>query len=184
MKTTRFVSILSLMLILAACSPAAATATTAPAAPTAATFTDPFAYCAAVGQVDKPDARYTGELMSDALFKDYLTSAGLDAGTDYPDTFKKMTVWRCMDGKVYACNFGANIPCDSKANISKDPTQAMSDYCAQNPGSDFIPMSVTGHEVIYSWHCVNAKPEILEQIETVDAAGYQSSFWTQLKPIP
>jgi hypothetical protein len=148
------------------------------------TFSDPYAYCAAVGQIDAPDARYTGPEMTDSLFKDYLKAAGLDPNSDYPETFKKMTIWRCMDKKVYVCNFGANIPCDSKANTDKNPTQAMIDYCQQFPDDPFIPMSVTGHNVIYSWHCAKDNPEILDQIDTVDAAGYQSSFWQVVESNP
>lgn len=176
MKNKIFVLIWLLGLItLTACS--AAAGTTAPE-----TFSDPFAYCAAVGQIDKPDARYTGPQMTDALFQDYLKAAGLNASTEYPEAFKKMTIWRCMSHKVYACNFGANIPCDSKANTDKTPTQAMLDFCKSNPGSDFIPMAVTGHNVIYDWHCVNGVPEIANQISTVDEAGYQSNFWVAVEP--
>jgi hypothetical protein len=183
-----------LTLILTACSPATSAVSTqpptsiSPATPVTTegtsqeTFSDPFAYCTAVGQIDAPDARYTGPLISDALFQDYLKSAGLDPNGDYPDIFKQMTIWRCMDKKVYACNFGANIPCDSKANTDQTPTQAMIDYCLEFPDDDFIPMSVTGHAVIYSWHCVKDTPEILEQIDTVDAAGYQSRFWQLVEP--
>jgi len=151
-------------------------------APAQATFADPFAYCAAVRQIDAPDARYIGPTMDDALFKDYLVAANLDVNGDYPDTFKKMTIWRCMESKVYACNFGANIPCGSKANTDKTPTQEMNDFCAQNQSADFIPMSVTGHNCIYSWHCVNSAPEILSQMDTVDKAGYQASFWVAIDP--
>jgi hypothetical protein len=32
-----------------------------------ATFTDPFAYCAAVGTVDAPDSRYTGPKVPEAV---------------------------------------------------------------------------------------------------------------------
>lgn len=189
-KSFIFVLLTWMTLILAACS--AATGAVSTESPTSSTpvvaaqetFSDPFAYCAAVGQIDTPDMRYTGEQMSDVLFKDYLKAAGLDPSLDYPDTFKKMTIWRCMDSKVYACNFGANIPCDSKANTDKTPTQAMTDYCKQFPNDAFIPMSVTGHSVIYSWHCVKDAPEILDQIDTVDTAGYQSSFWQLVEPIP
>jgi hypothetical protein len=163
-----------LVLALTACS----TASTE----TPETFSDPFAYCAAVGQIDAPDARYTGPRMSEALFKDYLTAAKLDANMDYPDQFKEMTVWRCMEGRVYACNFGANIPCDSKANTEKTPTQAITDFCKSNPDVDFIPMAVTGHNVIYSWSCKSGAPELGDPIDTVDAAGYQSSFWVALQP--
>jgi hypothetical protein len=195
-KLFYLVFMLLLLAILTACSSVAeaevqTTPTTpaiAPAAPTEAptlqTFDDPFAYCAAVGQIDAPDGRYTGELMSDALFKAYLKAAGLNADTEYPDNFQKMTIWRCMDSKVYACNFGANIPCDSKANTDKTPTQAMADFCKQFPDEPFIPMSVTGHSVIYSWHCVKGVPELLDQIDTVDAAGYQTSFWQLIQPEP
>ena len=198
MRYKTFASVLTILilvtLILTACSTAASTVSTEPPTSispatsvstevtTQETFSDPFTYCAAVGQIDAPDARYNGPLMSDALFRDYLKSAGLDPNGDYPDVFKQMTIWRCMDKKVYACNFGANIPCDSKANIDKTSTQAMIDYCKEFPDDDFIPMSVTGHAVIYSWHCVGDTPEILDQIDTVDAAGYQSNFWQLVEP--
>lgn len=158
------------------------TACSTPSNNTPKTFSDPFAYCAAVGQIDAPDARYTGPKMSDALFKDYLVAEKLDVNTDYPDQFKQMTIWRCMNGKVYACNFGANIPCDSKANTDKNPTQAIIDFCKQNQDVDFVPMAVTGHNVIYSWRCVQGAPQLGNLIDTVDAAGYQSSFWVELTP--
>jgi hypothetical protein len=87
-----------------------------------------------------------------------------------------------MDSQVYACNFGANLPCDSKANIDKTPSAAMGDYCKANPGSDFIPMNITGHETIYSWHCVKDVAEPLEQIAQVDAAGYQAEIWYPIAP--
>lgn len=171
-----FVLLALMILALSACS----TASNEASAPKA--FSDPFAYCAAVGQIDAPDARYTGPKMSGEFFKNYLNASNLDPAADYPDAFKQMTIWRCMDSKVYACNFGANIPCDSKANTDKTPTQAMTDFCKGNHNADFIPMSVTGHNVIYSWHCVKDTPEILDQIDTVDAAGYQSSFWVTVAP--
>lgn len=198
MKNKSFTSIATLLtllsLVLTACSSRASSVSTEPPTSispetsvsteitTQETFSDPFAYCAAVGQIDAPDARYTGPLMSDALFRDYLKSAGLDPDGDFPEAFKQMTIWRCMHKKVYACNFGANIPCDSKANTDRTSTQAMIDYCKEFPDDDFIPMSVTGHAIIYSWHCVGDTPEILDQIDTVDAAGYQSNFWQLVEP--
>jgi hypothetical protein len=93
-----------------------------------------------------------------------------------------MTIWRCMGGKVYACNFGANLPCDSKANTDKTPTQAMADFCKQTPDADFIPMYITGHETIYSWHCVKDQPALLEQISQVDDAGYIANIWYEVNP--
>jgi Tol biopolymer transport system component len=144
------------------------------------TYTDPFAYCAAVGTIDSPDARYTGPQVPDEIINGYKVAAGLESSTMPQAMFQQTTIWRCMDSQVYACNFGANLPCSSKANTDKNPTQAMSDYCKTNPDSDFIPMSVTGHSTIYSWHCVKDTPELLDQIEDVDAAGYLSQIWYQI----
>lgn len=146
------------------------------------TYADPHAYCAAVEKIDVPDARYTGPEITDELFKDYLIAVGLDRNGDYPDPFRQMTTWRCMDKKVYVCNYGANIPCNSKANTDKNPTQDMNDFCTQYPDEPAIPMSVTGHNVIYSWHCVKDKPEILDQISAVDDAGYPANFWQLVEP--
>jgi hypothetical protein len=138
--------------------------------PTAEAYSDPFKYCAAVGTIDTPDARYTGEAVPDVIVNGYLNAADL-SGSDEPiDVLRKSTIWRCMDESVYVCNFGANLPCDSKADTAVDPTQAMKDYCSQNPSSDAIPMSVTGHATIYSWGCQDGEPQILEQIDQADAA--------------
>jgi hypothetical protein len=157
----------------------------APAAvePTAqATFTDPFAYCASVGTIDQPDARYHGPENTDAIVKGYLKAAGIKENSQYSEVYKRMTIWHCMDHQVYACNFGANLPCNSKANTVKTPTQAMADFCKSNPNADFIPMSVTGHDIIYSFHCVQEAPELLEQIAQVDAAGYLANIWYAIEP--
>jgi len=157
------------------------TPTSAPS-PTAETFLDPFSYCAAVGTNDTPDARYTGNQIPDEIINGFKKAAGLEASSEPIDMFKKTTIWRCMDNKVYACNFGANLPCNSKANTDKTPTQAMEDYCAANSGSDFIPASVTGHTTIYSWRCVKGTAELLNQIEKVDGAGYWAQIWYKIEP--
>ncbi len=182
--------LLALMVAVTACSTPAGAATVAsptPAAmgtPTTQTFTDPFSYCAAAGTVDVPDARYTGPKITDQIVQGYLKAAGLTGSSEPADVLNKTTSWRCMDGKVYACNVGANLPCDFKADTVKTPTQAMTDYCAQNQDSDFIPMSVTGHATIYSWHCVKGAAEVLEQTGQVDAAGYLSNIWYPIEPQP
>jgi hypothetical protein len=146
------------------------------------TYSDPFAYCAAVGTIDAPDARYSGPEISDEIVNGFIAAAGLQASTEPMDMFQKTTIWRCMDGQVYACNFGANLPCDSKANTDKDPTPEMADFCKANPESDFIPMYVTGHDTIYSWRCASGAAELLEQIAQVDAAGYLANIWYPIAP--
>ncbi len=144
------------------------------------TYDDPFAYCAAVGTLDTPDARYTGAAVPDAIINGYLLAAGLTGSTEPLDVLRQTTTWRCMDGSVMACNYGANLPCDAKANTDSTPTQAMNDYCAQNPGSDFIPMSVTGHETIYNWSCDGGTALAGEAIAQPDAAGFLVNIWYNL----
>ncbi len=171
-----WVAIAAVLLVLTACSPQ-------PAAPaTAASFTDPFSYCASVGNIDKPDARYTATAVPDAIINGFKKAAGLDSSTEPMDMLRQTTIWRCMGGKVYACNFGANLPCDSRANTSKTPTQAMNEFCAANANSDFIPMAMTGHDTIYSWHCANDKAEVLQQMQQVDAAGFIQGIWYEVQP--
>jgi hypothetical protein len=172
-----FLTFLLILLTLAACSTPAMPTPTVPPAPAQSTFDDPFAYCAAVGTVDAPDARYTGPQITDEIIDGYLTAAGLESSTEPREMLQKSTTWRCMDGQVYACNVGANLPCGEKASTDKTPTAEMSDYCKANPGSDFIPMSVTGRATIYSWHCAKDQPEAGEQTAQVDAAGYLADIW-------
>src|SRR5687767_2342484 len=72
-------------------------------------FDDPFAYCAAVGTIDPPDARYTGPALPEAVARGLQAALGLPArsrGEPLPGDW----TWRCMDGEVYACAVGANLP--------------------------------------------------------------------------
>ncbi len=199
-------------LILAACSPAAAptptvapaavptatvapttaptptiaptvepTATIAPPITQAATFSDPFAYCAAVGTVDEPEARYVGPKTPDVVVKGVMKASG--ASADAPvELFARGTFWRCMDGKVYACFVGANLPCTSKADTSRTPTADEKDFCTANPNADVVPAVVTGRETVYEWRCKDGAPEIVRQVFTPDARGFISDFWYALSP--
>ncbi len=208
-KFAEFAMIIAMVLTLTACSPAAApsaqpplgtatlaptaepTATTAPTAapattvaPTAtqpATFSDPFAYCAAVGAVDEPDARYVGPKTPDVIVKGVMKASG--ASADAPvEVFARGTFWRCMDGKVYGCFVGANLPCQAKANTSRTPTTEEKDFCTANPNADGIPAAVTSHETIYEWRCKDGAPEIVRQVFTPDARGFISDIWYALSP--
>ena len=93
----------------------------------------------------------------------------------------KMMEWRCSNGQVLACLYGANIPCDSKAFTSKKPTQAVVDYCKQNPDSQFVPMYVTGHETSLSWACHGPRPVVIHS-QQVDAQGYVEAYWKVVSP--
>ncbi len=174
---------LVIVLLSTGCAPASAGTdlpVNSPATLTA--FTDPFAYCAAVGTIDKPDAHYTGTPVPDTVINGFKKAAGLESSTEPMDMLRKTTIWRCMDNKVYACNFGANIPCDSKANADKTPSPALIDFCKANPDLRGVPMSATGHDTIYTWNCVQGNPQIAEQIAHVDQAGYIQEFWYALQP--
>ncbi|MBM4429368.1 MAG: hypothetical protein FJ026_03345 [Chloroflexi bacterium] len=155
----------------AACSPSAT--------PTPATYTDPFAYCAAVVNMDQPDSRYVGEALPEAIVKAIKTASG--ASEDAPDDwFARGSFWRCMDGKVYGCFVGANIPCESKANTDRNPSEEVKAFCAAQPNAEVIPAFVTGHETVYEWRCTNGAPEIVRQVSNVDARGYVVDFWYEL----
>ena len=147
----------------------------------AETYSDPFAYCAAVGTVNAPDARYTGLKVPEAIAKGLQKAFGVPAGNSL-DPFIQNSIWRCMGGKVYVCNFGANLACDAKANTDSTPTSGEKDYCQQNPTSDFIPAYITGHDSVYNWSCRNGIGVAGEIIVKPDAQGYLSNIWYEISP--
>lgn len=142
------------------------------------TYTDPFAYCASVGTIDSPDARYIGSKMPDSIIEGMIAKGIVTA--DAPPEFQKNAVWRCMDAHVWACHFGANLPCLEKADTSKAVTSEMEDYCRTNPDVDNIPAAVTGRATVYEWKCTSGKPEVVRQVFQVDPQGYLANFWYEL----
>ena len=170
-------------LLATAAVPTAALASTAVATSpaegaTPTTFTDPFAYCAAVGTLDAPDARYAGPKMPAAIVNGLQKALNL-TGTPAPPITQN-SFWRCMEGKVYACTVGANLPCLDKANLSKTPSPGMLEYCRANPTADFIPAYVTGHNAVYEWQCKAGVPEAGKQVAQVDAQGFIAGIWYQI----
>ena len=190
------------LIFLAGCTPTTAVPTTAPAitatppaAPTeeptpeataanpVETFSDPFAYCAAVGTVDAPDAHYNGPAMPESV------AQGLQVAlqTDMPlEVLNNGASWRCMDGQVYACFVGANLPCTEKANTDETPAQPLIDFCQQadNTNAEVIPAAVTGHNTVYSWRCSDGKPAIVQQVFQVDAQGFIADIWYPISAPP
>lgn len=148
--------------------------------PTPGAYTDPFAYCTSVDTFDAPDVRYTGPevavIIAEGLRKAFNTH-------DTPlEVYMRGTFWRCMNGKVYACNVGANLPCEAKANTNRTPTQSENDFSQQNPDAHVIPMVVTGRETVYEWRCNNGMPEIVRQFTKPDARGFLSNIWCEIHP--
>lgn len=144
-------------------------------------YADPFAYCAAVGTIDEPDARYTGPAVP-------LTVAeGLREAMELPESaplepLLQGSFWRCMEGQVYACAIGANIPCMEKADVSRTPSEEMMEFCRANPGAEYIPAVVTGRATVYEWRCEGNEPVVERQFTEPDARGFLSNFWYQISP--
>lgn len=147
-------------------------------------FDDPFAYCAAIGTIDGPDARYAGPGMPDAIARGLKTAMGLPDGAPL-EPLREGSTWRCMAGRVYACTIGANLPCAEKADTSRSPTAGMITFCRGNPGADFIPMVVTGRATVYAWRCEGDVPVIERQLTEPDASGYLANIWYEIgRPEP
>lgn len=88
---------------------------------------------------------------------------------------QRSTVFRCFEGKVLVCNYGANLPC-GKANTKRD-LPGTAEWCAKNPGADFIPMYVTGHDTIYRWRCDGNEAVTSATVFSVDPRGFIAQFW-------
>lgn len=87
-----------------------------------------------------------------------------------------------MDGKVYGCFIGANLSCDSKADIRNTATPEMDAYCRANPTAESVPAAVSGHATIYEWKCQAGKAVAGDQVFQVDAQGYISKIWYAIEP--
>lgn len=163
----------------ASIEPAVQTAQTAPT--TSDGQTDVFTYCESVGSIDQADARYTGEVLPEKLLQAMVTAQIVTA--DLPQLKEPgFVTWRCMDKKVMVCIVGANIPCEAKADTSKEPNEGMVEFCKTDQNATDIPAAATGRETVYNWSCKDGKPMVGEQHTQVDAQGYPASFWTAVAP--
>lgn len=94
------------------------------------------------------------------------------------EAVQRLTLYRCMDGKVLLCTLGANLPC-GKANRARSLPGA-SQFCRQNPGADVIPAFATGHDTLYRWRCQGGEAVPGEPVEALDARGFIARYWTPL----
>ncbi len=138
----------------------------------AATATsDPFAYCSRMGSIDEPEG---GGSPIPSTLEPYLARAlGLSAEVRLKS---ESYYWRCMNGAVYVCAIGANIPCDAKADRAKRNSGA-DEYCQENREAAVVPAYATGHATIYSWSCSLGKAVRGKRIVEVDSRGYRSDIW-------
>jgi len=146
-----------------------------------ATYSDPFSYCKAVVTIESPDSRYVGPQVPDVIAEGLKKAFGAPADAP-PDVFLRGTYWRCMDGRVYACNVGANLPCTEKADTSKEPNEGMINFCKSNPDSEIIPAYAAGRSTVYEWSCKGTEPQTGKEVTKVDAEGYISNIWYEISP--
>jgi hypothetical protein len=144
-------------------------------------LSDPFAYCAAVGTIDAPDGRYAGPPVPESVARGL--KVALKEPADAPSSFfLQGTVWRCMEGKVYACNQGANIPCLDKADTNRSPNPDMIQYCRANPTSEFIPRAYIRRSTTYGWRCRNGTAEVAGVVAHPDQRGFVAEYWVEVSP--
>ena len=111
------------------------------------------AHCAAVGNDDRVKPIPT------ALIPAAREALGIGPGE--PDAaFQAGTVFRCMGGKVWLCNHGANLSC-AKGDVRRVSAGAAA-WCREHPGSDVVPMAASGHATIYAWACAGSEPRITQ----------------------
>jgi len=90
----------------------------------------------------------------------------------------KTTSLRCMAGRIWLCNDGANLDC-ARANRSEISRGAAA-FCRKNPDALSVPMAAAGHNTIYAWHCVGSKARRAETISAVDRRGFIAAHWRAL----
>lgn len=145
------------------------------------TYDTPFDYCKSVKNSDLPGPEYTGPKLPDVIAQQLRKDMGVSDNMP-EEMFNDGTYWRCMDGGVYACNVGANLPCQERAEMSKEPNKGMLNYCGENPDAEIIPMYASGKATVYEWKCDNGTPEIVKQIAETDKNGYIKDIWYKITP--
>jgi hypothetical protein len=143
-----------------------------PAQPEAAAANDPVGYCKAAGTRDSVRS------LPSTLRSAAAAALGLPPGAA-GSAGSEGYFWRCMDGVVYVCAVGANIPCQSKADAAQRNTGAEA-FCKQNPDAESVPAYATGHRTIYGWRCVSGAAVHGKPAMRLDRRGFQADFWHRL----
>ena len=102
-----------------------------------------------------------------------------DAKGSVSDTLlRDQGAFRCMDGKLYACFTGANLPCGKISTVRNNP--AVDRYCAAAGTTDVVPLYVSGHDSAYSYRCVGGHGVIADEVWTLDRRGFAAKLWAPL----
>lgn len=141
----------------------------------------PWAYCRAAGTEDEPDSERLGPETA-AAFHGRVREV-FDLPDDLPEErVSAWTAWRCMDGEVWACIAGANLPCRERADTRREPSEPLRSYCRDHPEADVIPAAVTGRATVYSWRCAGGRPEVAAQWSEPDPRGFHGGIWRRIDP--
>lgn len=136
----------------------------APAETAPATYSDPFAYCGAVGTLDYVDQRYIGP----AVTEDMTSALQLPAVAT-----RDRVHWRCSGGKVLACASYIGPICDMVPT-----SEEMTAFCARYPNAAQL-MAPGG-----VWSCVAGSPQLPPEARwPVDARGFRADSWYEVKPV-
>lgn len=140
---------------------------------------DPFAFCNTVRDSDIIPEFRTGGTFPRQLGR-MMVERGL-VSNKLPVEMWNASRWRCMNGEVWICPLGANLPCAEKADLSTDPAEAMTNFCRTKPDAATIPAYVTGRATVYAWKCRDSLPVAGRQVTTPDEQGFISEIWHRLE---
>ena len=99
-------------------------------------------------------------------------------GVESDAMMRDQAFFRCMDGRLVACFVGANLPC-AKINAARINAGADA-FCRANPGEGAVPMSASGHDALFQFHCVKGHAEVGDAVWTLDERGFAKEIWTPL----
>lgn len=146
-----------------------------------AEINEPFAFCEAIG--NSPVLPASGgeprKLVPQALLAP-LRKQGL-INAELAEPVQAAVRWRCMQSQIYICPVGANLPCEEQADLSQIPTQAMQNFCSENPDAAGLPAYVTGRATVYAWSCKSGAAIAGKQVAHADGQGYLKEFWHLLQ---
>ena len=84
------------------------------------------------------------------------------------------TVFRCAEGHVLVCSYGANLPC-GKANSDRDLPAAEA-WCRDHPNADLVPRFAIPWGNAYNWGPADGTPKVIAQIEDIDPRGFVAHY--------
>ena len=130
------------------------------------TYATPFAYCAAVGTIDRPGSSYRGPASPAAVVR---AAGGSPAS------------WRCLNGRVLACYEGASGRACLKMRVSRVPHAGIREACRDNPNTSYVANAYLGDDPS-EWRCRNGVPQLVSTPQ-VDARGFFPDSWREV-PAP